>query len=148
MILGQGFLKKIVVVILIVVCFVLICSPIFAAVPQENPDTAAVAFSGVSLFQFYSGTLDSVLAKNQQDIETDIQVSPFANVPPAVEDSFNNFLSKSTKFLPVNDCSQNKPCPKYSWKTFMGKFPEFSLTIAVKFLGRKIPSACPFNPNF
>jgi hypothetical protein len=95
MILGQGFLKKIVVVILIVVCFVLICSPIFAAVPQENPDTAAVAFSGVSLFQFYSGTLDSVLAKNQQDIETDIQVSPFANVPPAVEDSFNNFLSSA-----------------------------------------------------
>jgi hypothetical protein len=95
MILGRDFFKKIVIIVSITACFTLAGLPVFAASSQENPDTAAVVFSGVSLFQFYSGTLDSVLAKNQQDIETDIQVSPFANVPPAVEDSFNNFLSSA-----------------------------------------------------
>ncbi len=101
MTLGKGLLKKITLIIFITACFAMVGSPVFAAAPQENPDTAAVVFSGVSLFQFYSSTLDSVLAKNQKDIEANIQQSPFANVPPDMEDSFNKFLSSAN-----NLCSQ------------------------------------------
>ncbi len=97
MILGRDFLKKLAVIVFITAIIALFGLPVVAATPQENPNTAAVIFSGVSLFQLYSGTLDSVLAKNQQDIMADIQVSPFANVPPAIEDSFNNFLSSAGK---------------------------------------------------
>jgi Domain of unknown function (DUF4129) len=95
MMLGRDFLKKLAIIVFITASITLFGLPVIAATPQENPDTAAVVFNGVSLFQLYSGTLDSVLAKNQQDIITDIQVSPFANVPPAVVDSFNNFLSSA-----------------------------------------------------
>jgi hypothetical protein len=66
-----------------------------AATPQEDPDTALVVFSGISLFQFYSGTLDSDLIRNQQGIEANIQIAPFANIPSTIEISFNNFLSSS-----------------------------------------------------
>ena len=68
MILRQDFLKKLAVIVSITVSIILFSWPVFAAAPQENPDTAAVIFNGVSLFQLYSGTLDSVLAKNQQTI--------------------------------------------------------------------------------
>ena len=88
-----SFLKKLIVFIMIAVAIVSVCSPVSAAVPQENPDTAPVIFSGVSFFQFYSNVLDSVLAKNQTAIAADVQVSPYANVPPSVTDSFSNFLS-------------------------------------------------------
>ena len=95
MIMGRDFLKKLAAIVSITISITLFAMPVFAATPQENPDIAAVIFNGVSLFQLYSGTLESVLAKNQQDIVADIQVSPFANVPPAIEDSFYNFLSAS-----------------------------------------------------
>ena len=97
----KNVLKKIAVIMAILTCFTLVGLQVSAATPQENPDTATMVFSGISLFQFYSSTLDSVLTKNQKDIETAIQKSPFANIPPAVEDSFHYFLSSAG-----NLCSQ------------------------------------------
>jgi len=55
MILGRDFFKKIVIIVSITSCFTLAGLPVFAASSQENPDTAAVVFSGVSLFQLYAG---------------------------------------------------------------------------------------------
>ena len=101
MILRNNFLKKIAIMICIVICFVMIGSPVLAVDKQENPDIAKVVFSGISLFQFYSGNLDSILVKNQQNIETNIQNSPFANVPQSTETSLHNFLSSANDL-----CSQ------------------------------------------
>ena len=62
-------LWKIALSIFALICVVLPGLPVSAAVPQENPDTAVVVFSGVSLFQFYTGVLDSVIIKSQADSE-------------------------------------------------------------------------------
>jgi hypothetical protein len=79
----------------VVLCIVMVGVPVFAITPQENPDTAKTEFSGLSLFQLYSGTLDLVLIKNQQDLQANIEKYPFANIPPAMTDSFNNFISSA-----------------------------------------------------
>jgi hypothetical protein len=87
--------KKISVSACIVACLAMVGLPVFAAEPHEDPETARTVFSGMSIFQFYSGTLDFVLIKSQQDIEINIQKAPFANIPPALEDSLNNFVSSA-----------------------------------------------------
>ncbi len=98
MMLMKGIPKQIAIVACIVVCFAMVGLPVFAAEPHEDPSTAQVVFSGMPLFQFYSGTLDSVLIGNQQNIETNIRKSPFANVPPSLENSLNNFVSSANNF--------------------------------------------------
>jgi len=77
------------------VCVVLPGLPVSAALPQENPDTAVVFFNGVSLFQFYTGILDLVILKNQADVLVNIQKTPFANIPPTLNDTINNFAGSA-----------------------------------------------------
>jgi hypothetical protein len=91
-------LKKIALIACVAACLTMVGTPVFAAEPHEDPETAQTVFSGISLFQFYSDTLDFVLAKSQKDIEINIQKAPFANVPSALEDSLNNYISSVDNF--------------------------------------------------
>ena len=88
-------LWKIALSIFALICVVLPGLPVSAAVPQENPDTAVVVFSGVSLFQFYTGVLDSVIIKSQADVLVNIQKTPFVNIPPALNDTINTFAGSA-----------------------------------------------------
>ena len=97
MTLVKAVFKRIAVIICIVICFTMLGLPVFAAEPHENPETARAVFSGISLFQFYSGTLDFILIKSQQDIEINMHKAPFANIPSTLENSFNNFIFSANK---------------------------------------------------
>ena len=77
----KNILTKMAAMVCAVLCIVMVGVQVYAIAPQENPDTAKVEFSGLSLFQFYASTLDSVLTKNQQEIQTNIEKSPFRQHP-------------------------------------------------------------------
>lgn len=94
-------LKKIMLGSCLILCLAMIATPVFAAAPHEDPDAAPLIFSGTSLFQFYSGTLDFVIARDPQSIAYNLQKSPFANIPPELQASFNSYLGSA------NDLCQN-----------------------------------------
>jgi hypothetical protein len=95
MIPAKRVLLKIALIICTLAYLALAGLPVYALEPQENPDTAKLVFSGASLFQFYSSTLDSVLTKNLPEIAAFFQKTPFANIPPALNDTINTFVSSS-----------------------------------------------------
>jgi hypothetical protein len=70
-------------------------TPVLAALPLENPETAKPAFSGVALFSYYSGSLDFVLEKAPSVVESRLEKMPFANVPPSLEQATEQFASSS-----------------------------------------------------
>ena len=88
-------LRKIALITFALVCAALPGLPVSAAVPQENPDSAAVVFNGASLFQFYTNILDSVILKNQADIIENIRKTPFVNIPTDLNDTINSFAGSS-----------------------------------------------------
>lgn len=82
-----------------IVAGLIICSalatPVLAALPLENPETAEPAFSGVALFSYYSGSLDFVLDKTPSTVESRLEKMPFANVPPGLDQATEEFASGS-----------------------------------------------------
>ena len=72
-----------------------LATPVLAALPLENPETATPAFSGVALFSYYSGSLDFVLEKAPSLVESRLEKMPFANVPPSLEQATEQFASSS-----------------------------------------------------
>jgi hypothetical protein len=95
MITGKSTLKKFMAFTCLLAIVTIAGLPVSAAEPQENPDTAKTVFSGISLFQFYAENLDFVLTQTPENIQANIKISPYANVPPVLADSFNAFLSSS-----------------------------------------------------
>ena len=69
--------------------------PVFAADNQENPDTATVIYNGMSLFNFYTDTLDFVLIRNQSGVNSSVQKAPYANIPVALSESLTSFVGSS-----------------------------------------------------
>ncbi|MBN2098511.1 MAG: DUF4129 domain-containing protein [Dehalococcoidia bacterium] len=76
----------------LVICGVL-ATPVLAALPLENPETAKPAFSGVALFSYYSGSLDFVIEKAPSTVESRLEKMPFANVPPTLDQATEEFAS-------------------------------------------------------
>ncbi len=96
MTLVRNMLKKLVIIALILVsCLSIVGLPVRAAAPHEDPETSTAIFSGISLFYFYSDTLDFILIKSPRDVEINTQKAPFVNVPPALNDSLINFVNSS-----------------------------------------------------
>jgi signal transduction histidine kinase len=61
---------------------------------HEDPETAGEVFSGLSLLQYYSDSLDTILQINPEKTESLLRVMPFANVPDkliAATGDFNNY---------------------------------------------------------
>ncbi len=61
---------------------------------HEDPETAGEIFSSISLLQYYSNSLDTILQINPEKTESLLVIMPFANIPgklnPSTED-FNNY---------------------------------------------------------
>lgn len=66
---------------------------VMAAEPHENPETARITFSGISLFRYYSGSLDYVIGKNPETVETRLYKMPFANTPGQIEKPVDIFVN-------------------------------------------------------
>jgi hypothetical protein len=64
-----------------------------AADPHENPETAEQVFSGISLFRYYSASLESVLKKNPEEVQAKLDKMPFANIPASVQQATDDFTS-------------------------------------------------------
>jgi hypothetical protein len=52
---------------------------------HEDADTAKTVFSGLALFNYYSGALDCMLQRNPAEVDYLLQKMPFANIPPEME---------------------------------------------------------------
>ena len=77
-------------------------------VPHENPETAELAFNGISLLRYYSSSLDSVLNKDVKETEAKLQKMPFANVPERLTEAMANFAAKGIDISQlVVDIDQN-----------------------------------------
>ncbi len=81
-----------------ITCLVVACTTIpsaYAAVPHENPETAEQIFSGISLFQYYSGSLDFVLKRELTGVEARLEKMPFANIPQELQEATSDFAASS-----------------------------------------------------
>jgi len=65
--------------------------PALAAEPHEDLETARLEFSGISLFKYYSSSLDFVLKKDQSEVETRLEKMPFANIPQSLRETTDGF---------------------------------------------------------
>lgn len=93
--------------------------PALAQALHENPDTAPLVYDGVSLFRKYSATLDQVLAKNATGVEALREQAQWANVPSAMRDAVNVFMSSSHSLaglLPTVEADME------GWKTMVAQF--------------------------
>ena len=64
-------------------------------ISHENPDTVSVEYSGVSLFQYYSETLDFVLMKNPDEVAARQDKMPYAYLKEILSDSMDAFSASS-----------------------------------------------------
>ncbi|NLE07932.1 MAG: hypothetical protein GX631_01595, partial [Dehalococcoidales bacterium] len=64
-------------------------------ISHKNPDTVSVEYSGVSLFQYYSETLDSVLMKNPDEVAARQDKMPYAYLKEILSDSMDAFSASS-----------------------------------------------------
>lgn len=67
-----------------------------AEIIHENPETAPLEFSGISLFQYYSGSLDLILQKDAPGTEARLQKMPFVNIPESLAGPAGVFADKGT----------------------------------------------------
>jgi hypothetical protein len=81
-------------IILAIICtaivFVSSGLPIQAADPHEDPEKTLPVFSGIALFNYYSETLDFVLAKNPHEVTAKMEKMPFANLPDNLTETTND----------------------------------------------------------
>jgi len=78
----------------VIICAAILALPgnvVLAIEPHEDPETATSVFSGISLFRYYSDSLNFVLQKNPVEVETRLEKMPFVNVPENLKESTNNF---------------------------------------------------------
>ncbi len=95
MMLHRNLQKMIVGAIICLVVFCTISPSVFAAEPHEDPTTAEPVFSGISLFRYYSNSLDFVLRKNIAEVEARLEKMPFANVPQNLQEVTDDFAASS-----------------------------------------------------
>ncbi len=95
MMLHRNLQKMIVGAIICLVVFYTINPSVFAAEPHQDPETAEPVFSGISLFRYYSNSLDFVLKKDIGEVEARLEKMPFANVPQALEEVTDDFAASS-----------------------------------------------------
>jgi len=62
-----------------------------AVEPHEDVEAAEVIFSGISLFRYYSGSLDYVLQRNPNTVKEKLDKLPFANIPNELDTATDNF---------------------------------------------------------
>ena len=89
-------LSKKLALIVIVAVLIFCASPALGqeeAVSHENPETAELAFNGISLLRYYSNSLDSVLRKDAEETETKLQKMPFVNLPECLTEATDNFAT-------------------------------------------------------
>ena len=90
----SGKLSKGIEAAVISVAVVLITSPsVFAAESHEDPEIAKPAFSGISLFSYYTDALDFILKKDPIAVESRLEKMPFANVPQSLEGTTEIFAT-------------------------------------------------------
>ncbi|MBN2187008.1 MAG: DUF4129 domain-containing protein [Dehalococcoidia bacterium] len=61
--------------------------------PHEEPETAKLAFNFISLFRYYSSSLDSVLQKDAEETEAKLQKMPFANIHVSLAELVDEFAT-------------------------------------------------------
>ncbi|MDP3879520.1 MAG: hypothetical protein Q8Q07_04335, partial [Dehalococcoidales bacterium] len=81
--------------IISVALFFTISPGVLAAEFHEDPETAEVIFSGISLLRYYSAALDLVLQKNPAEVEARLQKLPLANIPPELAAVTASFAASS-----------------------------------------------------
>ncbi|MFC2071592.1 DUF4129 domain-containing protein [Chloroflexota bacterium] len=92
----HGNLRKRIAGAVTCVAILFMVSPsVFAAEPHEDPEIARLEFGGVSLFRYYSASLDFVLRKEPAEVEARLEKIPFANIPQSLEGATDNFAASS-----------------------------------------------------
>ena len=66
---------------------------VLAAEPHEDTEVTKVVFSGISLFRYYSGSLDYVLQRNPNTVKERLDKMPFANVPTELDMATETFIN-------------------------------------------------------
>lgn len=96
-----------------IILSLLLCAAILGMIPQsvvlaaeshEDAEIAEVVFSGISLFRYYSGSLDYVLQRNPNTVKEKLNKLPFANIPSELDTAADNFSTsgKNVSVLVVN----------------------------------------------
>ncbi|MFC2034981.1 hypothetical protein ACFLUJ_02535, partial [Chloroflexota bacterium] len=76
-----------------VVALSILSPSLFAVELHEDPETAKQVFSGISLFEYYSESLDFVLQRNPAEVKSRLEKLPFANIPQSLEEATDTFAS-------------------------------------------------------
>ena len=95
MMLHRNLQKMIVGAIICLVVFYTISPSVFATEPHQDPEIAEPVFSGISLFRYYSNSLDFVLKKEPAEVEARLKKMPFASVPQNLREVTNDFAASS-----------------------------------------------------
>ena len=93
MILRRNLGKRMVAAVICLVMFSTISPSVFAAESHEDPETAKVVFSGVSLLKYYSDSLDFVVRVNPEEVQARLEKMPFASVPQSMEEATGTFTA-------------------------------------------------------
>jgi hypothetical protein len=80
-----------------VVLILLISPSVFAVDLHEDPEEAKPVFSGISILEYYSETLDYVLQKNPSEVEARLGKMPFANIPDTLDPATEDFAASGIK---------------------------------------------------
>ncbi len=70
-------------------------SPVLATIPHENPDTAAIEYSGIALLRYYSGTLEFVLMEAPDQVGEHLDKMPYSYIQEILEEPINAFSASS-----------------------------------------------------
>ncbi|MFC2057093.1 hypothetical protein ACFLTO_05975, partial [Chloroflexota bacterium] len=95
MMLRTNMKRRIIGTVLFTLLTFIISPSVFAAEPHEDPETAELVFSGISLFRYYSDALDSVLRKSPTEVEAKLEKMPFSNIPQSLAQARDTFTSSS-----------------------------------------------------
>lgn len=90
----MAMVKKCITGIILLLAFIF--SPVAAVYAaeidyHEDPETAGEIFAGISLLQYYSDSLDTILQKYPEKTESLLQVMPFANIPDELSKATGDF---------------------------------------------------------
>ncbi|MBI2852966.1 MAG: DUF4129 domain-containing protein [Chloroflexi bacterium] len=91
-------LKKALLITITVALVLATLSPLTAHAIEihEDPEQARVIFNAISLFRYYSDSLDLLLKKVPDEVEARLKKMPFANVPEGLSRATGVFASSST----------------------------------------------------